>query len=218
MYYVIYVSSGNESKAQGLIHKMISSELYSDCFYPVRLMKKKLRGKWTIIHERLIPGYIFIESENASELYKELRGIPMFLRMLGKEESDDDIDIYPLSDNEVSWLNKLSGRNDNANKKEHEVGLSQVGFDENDEIVIISGPLLGIKGQIKKINLHKRIAEVEVDFMNQKTVVHLGIEIIEKSVKEANIASGDSCDSAEDDWIEKYKEKFGKEPNLFDGA
>ena len=184
MYYVIYVSSGNESNAQGLIHKMISSELYSDCFYPVRLMKKKLRGKWTIIHERLIPGYIFIESENASELYKELRGIPMFLRMLGKEESDDDIDIYPLSDNEVSWLNKLSGRDDRTSKKEHVVELSQVGFDENDEIVIISGPLLGMKGQIKKINLHKRIAEVEVDFMNQKIVVHVGIEIIEKSVKE----------------------------------
>ena len=123
-----------------------------------------------------------------------------------------------MSDNEVSWLNKLSGRNDNANKKEHEVGLSQVGFDENDEIVIISGPLLGMKGQIKKINLHKRIAEVEVDFMNQKTVVHLGIEIIEKRVKEADITSGDSCDIAEDDWIEKHKEKFGKEPNLFDGA
>lgn len=184
MYYVIYVSSGNESKAQGLINKMISSDLYSDCFYPIRVMKKKLRGKWTIVHERLIPGYIFIESENASELYKELRSIPMFLRILGKEESDDDVEIYPLSEKEVSWLNKLSGRNDNANKKEYEVGLSQVGFDENDEIVIISGPLLGMKGQIKKINLHKRIAEVEVDFMNQKTVVHVGIEIIEKSVKE----------------------------------
>lgn len=184
MYYVIYVSSGNESKAQGLIHKMISSELYSDCFYPVRLMKKKIRGKWSIIHERLIPGYIFIESDNANKLYKELRSIPMFLRMLGKEETDEDIDIYPLSENEVSWLNKLSGRDDRTSKKEHVVELSQVGFDENDQVIVMSGPLLGMKGQIKKINLHKRIAEVEVDFMNQKAVVHVGIEIIEKSVKD----------------------------------
>ena len=41
-----------------------------------------------------------------------------------------------------------------------------------------------MQGQIRKINLHKRRAEVEVDFMNQKTVIHLGIEILEKSEKE----------------------------------
>ena len=184
MYYVIYVNARNESNAKDMISRYIPDDLYSDCFYPVRLMKKKLRGKWTIVHERLIPGYIFIESDDVKSLYKELRQLPMFLRLLGKEESGEEIDIYPLSDNEVSWLNKMSGRDDNANKKEYEVGLSQVGFDENDKVIIKSGPLLGMQGQIKKINLHKRIAEVEVDFMNQKTVIHLGIEIIEKSEKE----------------------------------
>ncbi len=184
MYYVIYVNARNESNAKSLIKKMIPESMYSDCFYPVRLMKKKLRGKWTVVHERLIPGYIFIETNDIHSLYKELKKLPMFIRLLGKEESDDDIDIYPLSDNEVSWLNKLSGRDDRTSKKEHVVELSQVGFDENDQVIVMSGPLLGMKGKIKKINLHKRIAEVEVEFMNQKTVVHLGIEIIEKSVKE----------------------------------
>ena len=108
----------------------------------------------------------------------------MFLRLLGKEESEEDIDIYPLSDEEVRWLKTLTGNRDKSSDDNHEVGLSQVGFDENDNVIIMSGPLLGMQGQIKKINLHKRIAEVEVEFMNQKTIIHLGIEILEKSEKE----------------------------------
>ena len=47
-------------------------------------------------------------------------------------------------------------------------------------MTILSGPLKSVEGQIKKINLHRRIAEVEVDFMNRKTVVYLGIEMVGK--------------------------------------
>ncbi len=184
MYYVIYVNARNESNAKSLIKKMIPDSMYSDCFYPVRLMKKKLRGKWTIVHERLIPGYIFIETDDIRSLYKELRKLPMFLRLLGKEEHDEDIDIYPLSDEEVRWLRTLTGNQDKSSDDNRVVGLSQVEFDENDKVIVKSGPLLGMQGQIKKINLHKRRAEVEVDFMNQKTVIHLGIEILERSTQE----------------------------------
>ncbi len=184
MYYVIYVNAKNESNAKDMISRYIPDDLYSDCFYPVRLMKKKLRGKWTIVHERLIPGYIFIESDDVKSLYKELRQLPMFLRLLGKEESGEEIDIYPLSDEEVRWLRTLTGNQNKSSDDNRVVGLSQVGFDENDKVIIKSGPLLGMQGQIKKINLHKRRAEVEVDFMNQKTVIHLGIEILEESEKE----------------------------------
>ena len=182
MYYVIYVNARNESGAKELIGRYIPDSLYSDCFYPVRLMKKKLRGRWTIVHERLIPGYIFIESNDVKALYKELRKLPMFLRLLGKEESEEDIDIYPLSDEEVRWLKVLSQGKDTKENK-HLIELSRVGFDENDEIIVLDGPLLGLQGKIKKINLHKRVAEVELKFMNQDVIFFLGIDIIEKTVK-----------------------------------
>ena len=182
MYYVIYVNARNESNAKDMISRYIPDDLYSDCFYPVRLMKKKLRGRWTIVHERLIPGYIFIESDDVKALYKELRTLPMFLRLLGKEESEEDIDIYPLSDEEVRWLKALSQGKDTKENK-HLIKLSRVGFDENDEIIVLDGPLLGLQGKIKKINLHKRVAEVELKFMNQDVIFFLGIDIIEKTVK-----------------------------------
>ena len=36
---------------------------------------------------------------------------------------------------------------------------------------------------IKKFHLHRRMAEVEVEFMGRKTVIHLGIEMVEKREK-----------------------------------
>ena len=61
-----------------------------------------------------------------------------------------------------------------------EVSISKVRIDEGNEIRIISGPLKHMGGMIKKINLHKRMAEVEIEFMNRRTVIYLGIELLEK--------------------------------------
>ena len=61
-----------------------------------------------------------------------------------------------------------------------EVNLSLVEVGENDEVKILSGPLKDMVGMVRKINMHKRIAEVEVVFMGRKIVLHLGIEIVEK--------------------------------------
>ena len=60
-----------------------------------------------------------------------------------------------------------------------EIGLSQIQA-EGDAITILSGPLKNMEGYIRKIHLHRRIAEVEVDFMGRKTVIHLGIEMVGK--------------------------------------
>ena len=58
-----------------------------------------------------------------------------------------------------------------------EIGLSQV-LMEQDMVTILSGPLKSVEGKIKKINLHKRMAEVEVEFMGRKTVIYLGVEMV----------------------------------------
>ena len=91
--------------------------------------------------------------------------------------SDLDSDQFtPLSEHEVEWLEKITDLEDES----VEVGLSQIIVSEDDEIMIVSGPLKNVEGYIKKIDLHRRIAKVEVDFMNRKTILHLGIEMIGK--------------------------------------
>ena len=175
MYYVIQVAPGKEDDVEMHITERISEELCSSCFHPMRHVRKKFHGKWRDRHEKLLPGYVFIDSEEVHGLYLELKRIPMMTKLLGWEREF----ITALTEWETAWLEKLVsiGRDGSTNG---EVSLSQVEVDENDEVKILSGPLQDMEGMIKKINLHKRIAEVEVEFMGRKTIIYLGIEMIEK--------------------------------------
>ena len=139
------------------------------------MIRKKFRGKWIEVRERLLPGYVFVTTEGAQELYTQLKKVPLLTRMLGIETDC----FVRLSRQEERWLDRLMG----ASEK-NEVGLSQIAFDEGNEVVIVSGPLKDMEGMVKKINLHRRIAEVEVPFMNGSTVIHLGIEMVEKKQDE----------------------------------
>ena len=61
-----------------------------------------------------------------------------------------------------------------------EVGISKIAVEEGNQIRILSGPLKDLEGQIRKVNLHKRIAEVEMEFMGSRSVVYLGVEMVER--------------------------------------
>lgn len=175
LYYVIQVVSGLEDRVEEQIKVMIEKELYDRCFHPIRHVKKKIRGEWKEFHEKLLPGYVFITSEDVRELYLRLRYVPAFTKMLGKDREQ----FIPLPKREVEWIEKIIDSTDENMR----VGISQIAVTEDDEITILSGPLKNIEGSIKKIDLHRRIAKVEVDFMNRKTVIHLGIEMVGKRYK-----------------------------------
>ena len=222
MFYVIYVGAGKERNAETCIRKIISrrregqdtataeGDLCTSCFYPVRHMKKKIRGNWTDCYERMIPGYVFVESEHILELYGELCRFPFFMKLLGKEQPEDPVgmqaqtgETYETADDknedrdnsvrfqalqphEVSWLYGIMGNVSDEEKMEGNpvVELSQIGFDENDQVKILSGPLASMTGLIRKIHLHRRTAEVEVTFMGRKISIHLGIELLDKKEEE----------------------------------
>lgn len=182
-YYVVQVGPREEEKAEAHIRRIVPCGLYDRCFHPTRLLKKKFHGKWVEVHEKLLPGYVFVTSENPDLLYLHLKKIPLLTRILGK-----DLEYFVrLSGQEEAWLKKLLGRSGakSAGKKEckednSEVGLSQIEIREGNEIRIVSGPLKDMEGMVRKINLHKMVAEVEVPFMGGRTVVYMGVEMVEK--------------------------------------
>ncbi|MCM1062956.1 MAG: antiterminator LoaP [Eubacterium sp.] len=181
-YYVLQVAPREEEKTEAHIRKMVSSSLYDQCFHPMRLIRKKIHGRWVDIHEKLMPGYIFVTTENAEVLCIQLKKIPLLTKMLGK-----DLGYFVrLSDREERWLDLLlQGKKENDACESNEVGLSQIDIREGNEIRIVSGPLVDMEGMVKKINLHKMIAEVEVPFMNGNTVIHLGVEMVERKIGKA---------------------------------
>ena len=172
MHYVLQVTTGMEDKVEEQVRVVVGNTLYDACFHPMRCVKKKFRGEWKEVHEKLLPGYVFITSDHIKDLYQELCRVPSFTKLLGKEYEQ----FIALSDHEEEWLGRIMKSPDQG----VEMQLSQVSVSEDDVITILSGPLKNMEGYIKKIDLHRRIAKVEVDFMNRKTVIHLGVEMVEK--------------------------------------
>ena len=169
-----------EDKTETLIRGRVKKGIYKRCFHPMRHVRKKFRGEWKDLHEKLLPGYVFIVSDSVEALYKELKQVPMLTKMLGKEGEW----FAALRMSEVDWLERLMDSADRGKGEEaaSEIGLSQIVI-EGDRVVILSGPLKHVEGEIKKFHLHRRMAEVEVEFMGRKTVIHLGIEMVEKREK-----------------------------------
>ncbi len=174
MWYVIQTYTGEEDRVIELIEAILPVGVCERCIYPTREMKRKQRGVWQKRTEKLIPGYVFLVTKEPMEAYEELRKVSAFTKLLGR----DGETFVALNENEVVWLEKLiekSGTNGQA-----VIGLSQVSFTEGDQVKIINGPLMNALGYVKKINLHKRIAELDVEFMGRKMTIHLGIDFVEK--------------------------------------
>ena len=52
-----------------------------------------------------------------------------------------------------------------------------MGVAGDGRIRYLSGPLVKVSSMVKKVDLHKRTAEVETSFMGEKHVLYLGIEL-----------------------------------------
>ncbi len=179
-YYVIFAGTGNESEAKRLIRKSLDTDLCPNVFYPQKKMKKKIRGQEVEYTSPLIPGYIFLRTDRVQELYQKLRDAHVFHRILGvREEGEDEIFFYNLTDSETDWVRKRMGRSREMGDDDPVIELSQIRFREDKSIEIVSGPLLEYSGHIQKINVHGRWANVRTVFFGREMDLHFGIEIVE---------------------------------------
>ena len=119
----------------------------------------------------MFPGYVFIETEKPRDIQQMLFVMEGYGRLLG-QKGGHITNFIPLQPHEEALMYAYMG------KESHTVEISQIRVLEGKKIQIVDGPLLGQEGLIKKINLHKRIAEVEITLFNQVHTVYLGIEII----------------------------------------
>ncbi len=168
MWYVIQTLSGEEDRTAGMIKKMVSPEFVKECFVPKRERVKKFQGYWNKVEEVLFRGYAFVVSERPKELYEELKRIPALTKVLGREGDS----FMALDEKEESMVKELGN-------KDHKTLLSRIKVGEQRTIRIIDGPLKNYEGNIVKVNLHRREAVVQVDFMGRAVELYMGIEMVE---------------------------------------
>lgn len=169
MWYVIQVRTGTEEAIRQQCERRIPREALGRCFLPCYEEKRKAGGTWTLRKKHLFPGYVFAETGDIEELYRRLKGISGMTKLLGAGD-----EVIPLTEEEEAFLRRFGG-------EEQVVGMSE-GIIEHSQVKILSGPLVGMEGTIRKIDRHKRKAWIEVGMFGRKQRVEVGVEIFEKTV------------------------------------
>ena len=168
-WYVIQVKTGNEEKIKDICQRLISKDILQECFIPKTKRMRKVRGIFYEREEILFKGYVFMITYAIDDLYQCLKLIPELTKVLGNDGSN----ILPILKEEAIFLLKFG-------KEDHIVDMSK-GYIIGSKIMILTGPLVGNEGIIRKIDRHKRIAYIEVKLFDQITTVKVGLEIISKS-------------------------------------
>jgi transcriptional antiterminator NusG len=76
-------------------------------------------------------------------------------------------EVLTVDESELRVLKILIDNEDNN------IGISSL-YKENDVVKIVAGTLLGIDGQIVKVDYRKGRAKISLSFMNEERIVELG--------------------------------------------
>lgn len=167
MWYVIQVRTGSEENIQLQCQKDIDSDVLEDCFIPYYEEKKNIKGEWKTQKRILFPGYVFLDSQQVVRLYSNLQQVSGLTKLL---KTGDE--VVPLTKEEVHFLKAFGG--------EDQVVTVSEGIIENSKVVVMSGPLRGKEGYIKRIDRHKRRAFLEMPMFGRVQKIQVGLEIVAK--------------------------------------
>lgn len=115
-------------------------------------------GKWHLERRTLLPGYIFLSGD---------------LALPGNQRVELERSRITMIPCEPPYLKKLC-------QKDNLVAMSK-GVIKEGKPVITNGPLKGHEELIRRIDRHKRTAEIEIPLGTRKAQVTVGLEIYEKS-------------------------------------
>lgn len=143
-----------------------------EVFMPVTEHIRKINGTWQRVLVPMFFGYLFITSDQPKELYNRLRSslgktIFKYVKLLRDNEY-----IIPLSKEDEKIVTELSDQ-------DHVIKAS-LGYIRGDRLYVTDGPLRGHEGQVVKIDRHKRIAILAIDFLGEKRNITVGLEVVRK--------------------------------------
>lgn len=166
-WYAVQVKTGKEQDTADLCRKIIDVEILLESFIPRYERMKRYQGVWHKEQLPMFPGYIFLATEQVEELFYRLKAVPELTKILG-----DGVMFIPIRDEEKALLLNLGNEN-------HVTEISS-GYLVDERVVILSGPMKGMEGKIKKIDRHKRMAVLGVRMFGAFVDVRVGVEIVER--------------------------------------
>ncbi len=168
MWYAIQTLTGKEERAIKEIEKMVDRRVYEKCFLLKREAVWRIQGTCKIHIEPLFPGYIFVRTQNPGEFCRQLKAVPEYTRILGKEESG----FYPVSEDEELFLKRLLNKD-----TEDTVRLSPAIVDEDGTITGCGKPLKPYLEYMIKKRIRLRYVIIRVHLFGRDREILLGIKL-----------------------------------------
>lgn len=162
-WYVLHVLTGSEDDV-----KKVAKKNGYKALAPKRKLKEKSGGVWKNVERILIPGYVFVDSEMTPNDYYLLSAISGVITIL--RGASDGPEVVP--EDEMKVIFRLSQDDDL-------VGISDI-YIEGEKIIVASGPLLGMEGNILKVDKRRFRAKIAFKIAGSEKVVELGINVLNK--------------------------------------
>lgn len=177
MWFAIQTMTGREQDMIDLLVDLADRQSYHRVFFIRRETVWRREGRCIVHTEALFPGYVFVESDDPEKLYMELKKIPKFSKMLGKEEitggaDDDGILFHNVSPDEQEFLENLIDGNEDC-----VVRLSTIELDDNSNIIRCEGPLRHYQDKIVKKRVRLRYVMIRISLLGRTRDIKLGIRI-----------------------------------------
>lgn len=171
-WFVFFVQTGSEQIACEFLNKMFCKE-ESIAFIPQVKLIYKNSSSMRKEFKPMFPGYVFVDSilDERTFIFKTNKFIHLtkyIFNLLGSR----NIDCMKLNDDEMKFLLHFCD--------DEYVTEESKGFIIGDEIFVTSGPLKGKESVIKKIDRHKRQAEIEMIFLGDRRRICVSLEIVTK--------------------------------------
>jgi transcriptional antiterminator NusG len=170
---ILFARTGSEEKLMDILKEKLNADQYLP-FVPTKETPYRNKGVVHKLRKPLFPGYVFVQTEMepsliADELTVTLKSVKEVYSILHYGDNKKDVAVR---EEERSHWERLFNTDFCI--------VGSVGFIEGDTVRIISGALIGLEGQIKKINRHSRQAVVEMVMVGAVREVTLMLEIVEK--------------------------------------
>lgn len=88
MWYVVQTTSGKEENIKIQCETYLPAGLVEKYVIPLYEEKRRFHGEWHTLQKKLFPGYVFFISDQAEELFLQLKKVPAMTKMLGTGDLD----------------------------------------------------------------------------------------------------------------------------------
>lgn len=164
MWYVVQTAIGREQDAVEKCRSALEEEIASRIFTPRCKLPRKFQGEWQSVEKVAFPGYVFVESDSPAELEEMLLRIPGVVTPVRIGGG-----FYPIRSDEEAVLRQLMDENDCICASE--------GYLVDQKLMVNKGPLKPFAEKVKKIDRHKRFAEVEIILFEECRQMRVGLEV-----------------------------------------